>query len=196
MLSKADQILDAVLRTLELSGASPDAIYLRIDEIVEALRIRNDEETIAVGTTGRLTERLCEFGLNAACPLSWRRLGQEWKWVGDFYVTGAPFNTIVSVKSFKAKERLLSSGSGNLLSPTIGFGLFDDPKEWSERRVVAYLFRAFVVIYMPSDLLEQLPSSVREIKNINNLPFLRSNKEFVHDIRRAMRDDLLDPRRL
>ena len=59
------------------------------------------------------------------------KLARDWKWMGDFYVRGEPFNTIVTVKSFKAKERLLSSGTGNLLSPTIGFGLFDDPAEWS-----------------------------------------------------------------
>lgn len=196
MPSAADTILDGVFAELGLDRGDPAAVYRRVDDVVATLRRINDQETIAVPTTGTITERLCEFGLRASVPGIFHRLSREWKWIGDFYVLGAPFNTVISVKSFKAKERLLSSGTGNLLSPSIGFGLFDDPNEWSLSRLQSYLFRAFFIIYMPTATLNELPDGARRLSNINNRPFLRSINSFTDDLHDAVRDGLLDPRSL
>ncbi|MDQ3171166.1 MAG: hypothetical protein M3Q55_13600 [Acidobacteriota bacterium] len=196
MPTKADQILAGVVSGLGLDPTDPLAIYANINEIVEQLALLNAAETISVSTTGTITERLCEYGLKVAAPDSYRKLAPAWKWLGDFYVQGAPFNTLISVKSFKAKERLLSSGTGNLLSPTLGYGLFNDPKEWSQKRVASYVFRAFFGIYMPYKLLTTLSVEAKEQKNINGMPFLRCIEDFISDIRGAMNGNLLDPRKL
>lgn len=196
MNSKADTILDTVLAQLGLSTAEPSNIYSQMNEIVDVLAALNAQEKISVSTTGTITERLCEYGLKAAAPHSYRKLGPAWKWLGDFYIEGAPFNTLITVKSFKAKERLLSSGTGNLLSPTLGFGLFNDPQEWSQKRIASYVFRAFFGIYMPYKLHSQLSPEALAQKNINGLPFLRCLEDFISDIQSAMKGNLLDPRRL
>ena len=63
---------------------------------------------------------------------------------------------LYQLKSYKAKERLLVSGSGSLLVPTIGWGLFDDPNLWKYERLKNYLYRGFIAIYMPKDTLKKL----------------------------------------
>lgn len=62
----------------------------------------------------------------------------------------------ISVKSYKAKERLIVSGMGQNAAPVIGYGLFDDETEWSPDRVKQYKQRGFVAIYMPVTLYDQL----------------------------------------
>jgi len=109
-----------------------------------------------------------------------------WKWVGDFYLVGEPFNLIISVKSFAARERLLASGSGNLLSPTVGWGLFNEPAEFSYDRVVSYAYRGFIAIYAPAALIQQLPADVMQFTNINGNPLLPYLATIVHDIQHTM----------
>lgn len=196
MTTKADEFINKALQNLGLGDASNLEVYGKINEIVAELQTMNKAQTISAGTTGTITERLCQRGLQAACPDSWKKMSGEWKWLGDFYILGAPFNTIITVKSFKAKERLLSSGTGNLLSPTIGYGFFDDPTEWSPSRLISYIFRAFFVIYMPWQLLSQLSADAKDMLNINRRPFLRNIESLIPDIQGAMSEGKLDPRKL
>lgn len=186
MSSNADNILNQVLADLKLVESAPEVIYQNVNQIVGALQKINAKATIEVGTTGTITERLCEYGLKAAVPDIYRKLDRDWKWIGDFYIEGAPFNTVITVKSFKAKERLLSSGTGNLLSPTLGYGLFDDPSEFTMKRLESYLFRAFFIIFMPQNTLDKLDAEVRKHKNVNQNPFLRSIDSFVTALSNAV----------
>lgn len=192
MPTQADTILNQVYCTLGLNGATDSAKYDRIDDIVIQLQTVNAAGTINVKTTGTISERLCELALKSTVPDIYNTLGRDWKWIGDFSVLGNPFNLIISVKSFKAKERLMASGSGNVLSPTVGWGLFDDINEWTEPRIKGYLYRAFVVIYMPTILYNQLTSGAKKILNVNNKPFLRKLSKFKTDLRNALVNNKID----
>ena len=183
--SLADQLLYRACDELNIDSTDHQLIYDHIYDIVRVIEKYNNENTIAVGTTGTITERLCEAGLLSSVSTTYDKLPGDWKWVGDFYIESIPFNVIVSVKSFKAKERLLSSGSGNYLSPTIGFGLFNDETEFTLKRISKYPFRAFLGIYMPSLLYEQLDDSVIQLKNINHKPFIRKLEDFVEDLQQS-----------
>jgi hypothetical protein len=158
-MTQADIILESVYRHLQIQNVSYIQKYNRINDIVAELQNRNAKGTIDVKTTGTISERLCELALKSAVGDIYNTLGRDWKWSGDFSILGNPFNLIISVKSFKAKERLMASGSGNVLSPTVGWGLFDDENEWTKPRIKGYLFRAFIAIFMPSGLLQQLPEA-------------------------------------
>ena len=191
-MTQADTILNTVYQTLNLQNATDIQKYSRINDIVIELQNINTQRVINVKTTGTISERLCELALRSAVPNIYNSLGQDWKWIGDFSVLGNPFNLIISVKSFKAKERLMASGSGNVLSPTVGWGLFDDPNEWTVNRIKGYLFRAFITIYMPHGLLNQLPQASRNIRNINGFPFLRSVNTFSQDLANALNNGKID----
>lgn len=191
-ITNADRILSDVYARVGIQSLNNLEKYNRIDEIVTQLQAINQVETIDVKTTGTISERLCELALKSAVFDIYNVLGKDWKWIGDFSVLGNPFNLIISVKSFKAKERLMASGSGNILSPTIGWGLFDDPNEWTESRIKGYLFRAFIGIYMPSILLNNLPQESRDILNINGKPFLRSINSFSNDLTNALSNGKID----
>lgn len=189
---EADRILNDVYIALGIQNAVDSEKYNAIDRIVTELQNINNRNTIGVKTTGTISERLCELALRSAVSGIYNNLGRDWKWIGDFSILGNPFNLIVSVKSFKAKERLMASGSGNVLSPTIGWGLFNDPAEWTEARIKGYLFRAFIGIYMPSILLNQLPDEARAILNINGKLFLRSVNTFIDDLGQSLSDGKID----
>ena len=158
-MTQADRILNSVYQQLGIQNATDIQKYNRINNIVIELQNRNARRRIGVKTTGTISERLCELALKSSVPTIYNTLGRDWKWIGDFSILGNPFNLIISAKSFKARERLMASGSGNVLSPTVGWGLFDDANEWTRPRIKGYLFRAFIVIYMPSRLLQQLPEA-------------------------------------
>jgi len=177
----ADQLIYKACIDLEIDPESPTDIYNNVYRLRDRLKEVNDLSPIPVGTTGTITERYCEAAL-ISINSGYGKLPGDWKWVGDFYIESIPFNVIVSVKSFKAKERLLSSGSGNYLSPTIGFGLFNDSSEFKFNRVAKYPFRAFIAIYMPIDTYEQLEADVQSLKNINNRPFIRKIEDFPRDL--------------
>src|ERR1700728_2664930 len=157
-------LVNEALAALRIGGERPDVIYAHINDIVAYLQRKNARATINVTVTGWISERLCSFGLEAVVAGPHRgafdRMARHWKWIGDFYLLGEPFNTIISVKSFKAKERLLASGTGNLLSPVVGWGLFDDPSEFSYERIVSYAFRGFMAIYAPDALTADLQPEV------------------------------------
>lgn len=185
-MTQADRILSDVYRRLGIEEDTDAVKYARINDIVARLRAANRAQTINVKTTGTISERLCELGLKAAVPDQYKTMRTEWKWIGDFLVLGNPFNVIVSVKSFKAKERLLSSGSGHVLSPTIGWGLFDDKQEWSPSRTRSYLLRGFIAIYLPKDLYRQLSKDTRGITNLFGRSFVRLLDAFTSDLRSAL----------
>lgn len=187
MASKADTVLSKAYRTIGVDQLDARGKYERINLIVAELQKINKKSSINVKTTGTISERLCELALESEVGELYKRIGTDWNWMADFAVYGHPFNLLISVKSFKAKERLLASGSGNNLSPIVGWGLFDDYKEWSNtKRVEAYLYRSFLAIYMPHNLLSQLHQSIRDIKNINGRPFLRDLGAFPGDLKNAL----------
>lgn len=197
----AAALVAQALAALGLTNQPPATIYAQINDIVAHLQAVNAQEAINVTVTGNISERLCQFGLQAvvAGPNggAFDRMPRYWKWIGDFYLLGDPFNTIISVKSFKAKERLLASGSGHVLSPTIGWGLFDDVAEFSYDRVVSYAYRGFVSIYAPSALVAALPANVAQFTNINGNPLIRDLGMFVQNLQSAIgTNGRLNPRLL
>jgi hypothetical protein len=188
-MTRADAILESVYTSLRIDRATDREKYQQIDRIVAELAAINRRSTISPKTTGTISERLCELALRSVISGHYKRISDEWNWMADFSITGHPFNLLVSVKSFKAKERLLVSGSGNNLSPCVGWGLFDDPAEWAENRVRKYMFRSFLAIYLPSALIRSLPNESKAVRNMNGKLFLRDIQNFSDDVVNAMGDD-------
>ena len=187
--SKADVALQTVYTKLAIAGAGPHTIYARVADVVGELDILNTSVKFQPATTGTISERLCGLGLEVvrqSRPLEYKRLSTNWKWLGDYVVAGNPYDITISVKSFKARERLLASGTGSVLAPTIGWGLFNSKEEWSEVRVRAHLYRGFVAIYMPPGLLGGLSLGAKGISNINGRPLLRPLADFPLDLVRAI----------
>jgi hypothetical protein len=184
-----DDLLEQAYESLGIGESTPSEKYGHVYSIRDEIyRIAKSKKfDIQHSTTGAISERLCQLGLESAVPNTYFKMPQSWKWVGDYYVLGAPFNTIVSVKSYKARERLLVSGTGNLLSPTIGWGLLDSPKEFSVSRLESYKYRAFMAIYAPQDkLLDHLSKEERAVTNINGNPLIRPLEDFVADLTRGV----------
>lgn len=191
-MTEADRILSQVYSTLGINTASNEIKYGRINQIVQVLARINLASTINPKTTGTISERLCELALVSTVPSTFKRISDEWNWMADFSILGHPFNLLVSVKSFKAKERLLVSGSGNNLSPTVGWGLFNDSDEWTPDRTKIYLFRSFIAIYMPSTLYSSVSRTSKAINNINAKPFLRKIDDFMVDIQSTTTNGIID----
>lgn len=191
-MTEADRILTRVYTTLGINGETDELKYGQINSIVQELARINNTSTITPKTTGTISERLCELALKTKVPTTFKRISDEWNWMADFSILGHPFNLLVSVKSFKAKERLLVSGSGNNLSPTVGWGLFNERDEWTPGRTKIYLFRGFIAIYMPSQLYRSIPRNSKAIRNINAKPLLRKIDDFMHDIENSARDGIID----
>ena len=146
----------------------------------------NNEGKFNVKSTGTITERVCEWGLHAALPNGYFGLTKrDEKWLGDFCLLGTPFNIVISVKSYKVKERLLVSGSGSLLVPTIGWGFMDDPNEFKHKRLQNYLYRGFIAIYMPKDTLKETEELSKELLNTHKRKFLRPIENLIKDIKGA-----------
>ena len=180
--------MQEVYQDLTIDHLSPIEKYLELDRIVEKLHELHNRTPINIGTTGTISERLCQLAISSITAFegNTRRYDSNWKWLGDFLLPGHPYDISVSVKSFKAKERLLASGTGSLLTPTIGWGLFNDPSEWGAERCASYLYRGFSSIYMPAYLLERLPSNSLAVKNINGKPLLRNYLSFPRDLENAV----------
>jgi hypothetical protein len=192
MPTLADNILNTVYNSLQIQNLTDEEKYSRINQIVPALQQIHDETPINGKTTGTISERLCELALRARVPHIYRNISDRWNWMADFSILGHPFNLLVSVKSFKAKERLLVSGSGNILSPTIGWGLMNDANEWTESRTRTYLFRSFIAIYLPTALYDAVSQDARSINNINGKPFLRKVEDFMDNLTNSVHDGVID----
>ena len=186
MTSKADKLLKKALQQLKIEGKSSEKKFNNIYQLMSELDNLNKVERFSEATTGTISERICGWALDAALPDGYfRNTSNENKWLGDYILLGAPFNVVISVKSYKAKERLLVSGSGSLLVPTIGWGLFDDPNEWKYERLKNYLYRGFIAIYMPKDTLKKLKNDSRKLENTHKKIFLRPIESLVTDIRKS-----------
>lgn len=118
------------------------------------------------------------------------------KALGDILIPCAPTNLIISVKSEKAKERLLYSASS---IEGIGFGFFDDPSEfWTVRRMQLYKRMGFSAIYMPDDTLGLLAAKLdaenrsQFAVNINGTPLYRPLTQFCADMHRVVGKSAFD----
>jgi len=198
--TRADELIEQVLADLRLADAGPAACYAAIDAVVAHLAEINRVKTIAENTTGTISERLCEWGLKESVPDTYYPLrsfqGIKWDWLGDFGIVGYPLNVFVSVKSFKAKERLLVSGSGNPLAPTLGWGLFDAPGEFGASRLATMRLRGFLAIYMPERTASALGADARDIRNINGNPLVRELAAFPRDLVASSEEFLLGGRKV
>ena len=186
MTSKADKLLQRALQQLKIENKSSEEKFNNIYKLMPVLDSFNKEELFSVSTTGTISERICGWALDAALPDGYfRNTSNEDKWLGDYIMLGAPFNVVISVKSYKAKERLLVSGSGSLLVPTIGWGLFDDPTEFKLERLKNYLYRGFIAIYMPKSTLKLLDSDSKKLENTHKEIFIRPIENLISDIRKS-----------
>ena len=186
MSSKADKLLQRALQQLKIENKSSEEKFNNIYKLMPVLDNFNKEELFSVSTTGTISERMCGWALDAALPDGYfRNTSNEDKWLGDYIMLGAPFNVVISVKSYKAKERLLVSGSGSLLVPTIGWGLFDDPTEFKLERLKNYLYRGFIAIYMPKSTLKLLDSDTKKLENTHKEIFIRPIENLISDIRKS-----------
>ena len=186
MSSKADKLLQRALQQLKIENKSSEEKFNNIYKLMPVLDSFNKEELFSVSTTGTISERICGWALDAALPDGYfRNTSNEDKWLGDYIMLGAPFNVVISVKSYKAKERLLVSGSGSLLVPTIGWGLFDDPTEFKLERLKNYLYRGFIAIYMPKSTLKLLDSDSKKLENTHKEIFIRPIENLISDIRKS-----------
>ena len=186
MSSKADKLLQRALQQLKIENKSSEEKFNNIYKLMPVLDNFNKEELFSVSTTGTISERICGWALDAALPDGYfRNTSNEDKWLGDYIMLGAPFNVVISVKSYKAKERLLVSGSGSLLVPTIGWGLFDDPTEFKLERLKNYLYRGFIAIYMPKSTLKLLDSDTKKLENTHKEIFIRPIENLISDIRKS-----------
>ncbi len=195
------QYIDQAIAALGYQGFTDEQIYAQIDEILAYIHTNiNAVQTITAGTTGSLLERLCRYGLDAATANTQaevRRMPPQWEWLGDYYLSGDPFNLVISCKSFTAKERLLASGTGSALNPTIGWGAFKEPDEFHPDRILSYAYRGFVAIYMPETTRDALPAPSLNYMNTNGRPFIRGRQNFVADIRSTLNaDGRINPRLL
>ena len=134
-----------------------------------------------------ITERFAAMGLATVMKDSnFHPFAKNEEWIGDFSVRAYPLSVVVSCKSFSAKERLLVSGLGIELVPTIGFGWFDDPREFSKVRCESYLLRGFSSIYMPQNTHGRVAASGRDVVNHNGQLFLRDILDFPLDLQNSM----------
>jgi hypothetical protein len=198
--TQASKFLNQAITELGFEGFTNTELYANVGSILQYLNEINALKAIAVGTTGTILEQLCRYGLEAAVAgtqATVTRMPQQWKWVGDFSIPGDPFNLVISVKSFKARERLLASGSGSALSPTIGWGAFNAPNEFNASRIASYAYRGFVAIYMPEATRTALMAAALNFTNINGRPFIRAHADLVENINSAInKQGRINPRLL
>lgn len=187
--TKADHLLNHAIALAGLNPAdAPATLFAAQNSIRAALATMNAANQIEVGSTGTITERVCEWGLKSVIPNSYSKLGKNEKWMGDFSLLGYPFPALLTVKSFKAKERLMASGLGIALAPTIAFGWFDEPTEFSAARCQSYRSKAFAAIYMPASTLAGVSPEARAFLNANQKPLLRDSMQLPNDLHATLKN--------
>jgi hypothetical protein len=127
--------------------------------------------------------------------LNEKKMG-DLKALGDILIPCAPTNLIISVKSEKARERLLYSANS---IEGIGFGFFDEPQEfWTMRRMQLYKRMGFSAIYMPDETYDKI---IRKLKaenrenfavNINGTHLYRPITIFSSDMGRLVGKSAFD----
>lgn len=210
-ITQSQLIFDETLARSGFSASNPQIQYANIytilaarDSVYADLKAAGIKEDVSV--TGSVTEMICKIALDAAVPGRYAKLPTTWSWIGDFAIMGSPFNLFVSVKSYKAKERLIVSGTGQNAAPVIGYGLFNDKREWSMSRVKQYKQRGFVAIYLPNALYNTLDAMTpnntaytkrqrsrfasqgypaTKVLNIYDKPLLRKLEDFSNDLSRV-----------
>lgn len=191
--TQQELIMTEILTRANLLNATAQVQYANLSTILQERDNVSNDIAVAglsedVSVIGGVTEMICKIGLEAAAPNRYAHLPDAWKWVGDYAITGLPFNLYISVKSYYARERLIASGTGQGAAPIIGYGLFKDESEWSPKRVHQYRHRGFVAIYMPSSLYTVLSQKTgnghpaTNILNVYNRPLLRKIDDFANDI--------------
>lgn len=186
-MALADDYLDQAYQACGVSSLNSREKYKHLSAINKQLDIINSRARMNVKTTGTVNERLVQLALEGFAPSAWYELkDKKYQWLGDFALQGYPLSVIISVKSFKAKERLLVSGTGSLHAPTIGWGRFDDPTEFSKARLEAYLFRGFLCIYMPQGTIAAMEPSAQMVKNFYGKNFIRDISNFGHDLEASL----------
>ena len=107
--------------------------------------------------------------------------------LGDILVPCAPTNLLISVKSEKARERLLYSANS---IEGIGFGFFDEPEEfWTESRMQLYKRMGFSAIYMPGDTVDAIHARVGTTSrrlNVYGTELYRPITTFAEDMNRIV----------
>lgn len=182
-MTQADVYLEQAYKACGISSLSSREKYKHLSAINRQLDIINSQARMNVKTTGTINERLVQLALEGFAPSAWYELKtKKYQWLGDFALQGYPLSVIISVKSFKAKERLLVSGTGSLLAPTIGWGRFSDPSEFSKARLEAYLLRGFLCIYMPKTTIDAMELSARQVKNFYGKKLIRDISDFGRDL--------------
>jgi len=194
--SLADALIQSALGVLNHAlTESCDSVHQNQDHIRQLLEDHHIGKIILPGckpgplsgnTTGTIIERFAEIGLGSVMDDShFHPFAMNEQWIGDFSVRAYPVAAVVSCKSFKAKERLLVSGLGIALVPTIGFAWFDDVSEFSKIRCESYLLSGFNSIYMPNRTLCALSNDARHVVNHNGQLLLRDILKFPEDLRRS-----------
>ena len=112
---------------------------------------------------------------------------RELQALGDILVPCAPTNLLISVKTEKARERLLYSANS---IEGIGFGFFDEPKEfWTESRMQLYKRMGFSAIYMPGDTVDAIHARVGTTNrrlNVYGTELYRPITAFADDMNRVI----------
>lgn len=186
-MNRAERRILAAMRRLGINRRKKLEAYRRLDDIVAELnRVVRRSPAMRQGNaavTGAISEYLCRLALDGVLGVrGYAVLGREWQWLGDYSLPGNPLNVLLSIKSFKAKERLLVSGARALTSPTIGWGLFDDASEWSAVRTRSYVYAGFARVYMPEKTLVATGDAAKRVVNLNGNPLLRPLESFVIDL--------------
>jgi len=140
-------------------------------------------------------DRWPEWTIPGHIPLNQGKMS-ELKALGDILIPCAPTNIIISVKSEKAKERLLYSANS---IEGIGFGFFDTPNEfWTIRRMQLFKRMGFSAIYMPDATLSLLNDELTRkdrhtfAVNINGTALYRPLSQFTGDMLRIVGKSAFD----
>jgi len=197
-ITQSDLIFNEILIRSGMDGKTAQEQYKHLYDLLDARNSITAEINAAglnedISLIGSVTEKICGIGIKSVCnDQRYSVLPKHWKWLGDFAITGIPFNLYISVKSYSAKERLIVSGTGQIAAPVVGYGLFKDIKEWSPSRVDQYKHRGFIAIYMPKDLFQSLSVKsgkghpVTNTKNIYGNPFLRDIANLPSDLKKVV----------